>query len=76
MRQSDPFGHGEMSDSAGQRQVRVGLQLGDGGHFVCGQSAGARRPPVVQFRRVRRYLPATEQGGQARGNRVRLCRLL
>jgi len=65
MRQSDPVGHGEVSDSTGPRQVRSGLQLRDGGHLVRGESVGARRPPVVQLRRVRRHVQAAEQGGQA-----------
>lgn len=75
MRQSNPFGAGEMSDSAGPRRVRAGLQLRHGGHLVHGQPVGARRPHVVQLRRVRRHVPATEHDGQARGRLVRLYRL-
>jgi len=70
MRQSHPFGLGKMSDRTRSRQVRASLQLRDGGHLVYGEFVGARRPYIVQLRRVRWHAPAAEHGGQAGGHLV------
>lgn len=74
MRQSHPFGSGKMFNGAGSRQVRVGLQQWHGGRHGHGEHAGAWRPYTVQFRRVRRHLPAAQHNRQTVGDPVRLCR--